>query len=229
MRSAARPIPEVSAKVQARLFSKIEKRPDGIWAWKGSRFGKYGSCGFLIGYEPFYVNRLMWVIHMRRTIPDYQIPDNLRVCHRNDVTPELYDCNPENYFLGTDLDNVRDRERKKRGHRPTGKNNGTHTKPETVRRGDDHHARRNPLLMARGERHGNSKLKWVQVHEIRALYATGDYLQRELAVKFGVTVHNIKSVVLWKSWRTDVANAYKDVLVESEKGPVIIPAPSLAD
>ncbi len=223
MRTAARPIPHISAEVEARLMAKIEKRLDGIWAWKGARFGKYGSCRFLIGYEPFYVNRLMWVIHMRRTIPDYQIPDNLRVCHRNDVTPELYDCNPENYFLGTDLDNTRDRHRKGRTRGAFGQRNGTRTKPESVRRGEAHHARKNPLLMARGEKHGNAKLKWYQVHEIRALYATGDYLKRDLAVKFGVSVHNIKAIVLWKNWKTDAANAYP-----SEKGPVLIPAPSIA-
>lgn len=208
MRTAARPIPPITAKVQAKLWANIEKRSDGIWAWKGPRCGR--DARIHIGYEPFYVSRVMWVMRERARNPYYQIPDGIYVCHRNDVTPELYDCNPANLWLGTNLDNALDRERKRRGNHPMGKNNGTHTKPETLRRGDGHHARLRPECMARGENQGSAKLNWAQVHEIRALYATGGFRQKELAARFGVTWHNIKRIVNWKNWRSDRGNAYAD-------------------
>lgn len=190
-------------------MAKVEKRPDGIWAWKGTRQGKPGYARFLIGYEPFYVNRISWVIFQRKTNPEYQIPDDLKVCHRNDVTKELYDVNPDNLWLGTDMENARDRHRKRRTRSAFGQRNGTHTHPEKLRRGSDHHAKKTPLVMARGERQGHAKLKWNQVHEIRALYATGKFTQGELGERFGVTKHNIKSIVLWKSWITPAGNAFE--------------------
>lgn len=211
MRTAPRPIPQITPEVQAKLFANIEKRPDGIWAWKGAKVGKKrNSARVLIGYEPFYVNRVMFVWGQRRTNPNYQIPDGMMVCHKHDVTPELYDCNPDNLWLGTALDNALDRERKGRGNHEAklGDLNYVRRNPECLKRGDDHPFRTNPELVAKGERHGNAKLTWAQVHEIRALYATAKFRQKELAARFGVTWHNIKLIVNWKNWRSDAGNAY---------------------
>ncbi len=53
----------------------------------------------------------------------------------------------------------------------------------------------------RGEINGNSKLKENDVLEIRELYATGEYFQRELAVKFGVSSALIVLIVNNKIWK----------------------------
>lgn len=61
---------------------------------------------------------------------------------------------------------------------------------------------------ARGEGHGMSKLTADDVREIRKLYKTGDYTQRQLAEKFGVTQCPINRVLRRTGWR-DIAEATK--------------------
>ncbi len=223
---AFQPIPPIPSDVEARIWSSIEKRLDGIWAWLRYKKGK--PARIHIGYIPYYINRVMWVMSERRTNPDYQIPDGMFVCHRNDVSPDLYDCNPANLWLGTAFDNAIDRERKGRGNHPTGDKNGKRTRPDLIKWGDESHARLHPERMARGEKNGNAKLKWPQIHEIRALYATGEYRQKELAARFGVTWYSIKGIVLRKSWRSDYANAYADNTSQPALGETVVPAPGLA-
>lgn len=53
----------------------------------------------------------------------------------------------------------------------------------------------------RGEAHGQSKLADEDVIEIRELWATGKYLQRELAEMFGVTRQTIGKIVNRRLWR----------------------------
>jgi hypothetical protein len=209
MKTAPRAIPPITPEVEAKLWANIEKRPDGKWAWTGARVGENKqSARILIGYVPYYVNRVVFVWKQRQTTPGYQIPDGMFVCHRNDVTPEIYDCNPDNLWLGTHQENMKDRSAKNRVFRAFGKLNGAHTKPECVLRGDKHPARLHPERMARGERQGSAKLTWEKVHEIRALYAAGAHTHKELASRFGVAHHTIKAVAIGKIWRSDRANAY---------------------
>jgi hypothetical protein len=51
-----------------------------------------------------------------------------------------------------------------------------------------------------GENHGLSKLTWVQVREIRRLYATGKYSCRVLAIIFLVSHSVIYSIINNKTW-----------------------------
>jgi hypothetical protein len=48
---------------------------------------------------------------------------------------------------------------------------------------------------------GNAKLTLDQVREIRRLYGTGQYSQRQLGRQFGVTYPNIGSIVRGESWK----------------------------
>lgn len=230
MRTAARPIPEITPTVEAKLWANIDKRPDGIWAWKGSRPGKV-----IINYVPYYVNRVMWVWRQRQTNPSYQIPDGMFVCHTNDVTDEVYDCNPDNLWLGTALDNALDRERKGRGnhHLKLGNLNFARRHPETLVRGDRHPFRINPNLAARGEQHPASKLTLASVQEIRRLYATGRFRRKELGPMFGVSEHSIKAIVQRQSWRHDPLISWADkkqgtdmMSVPCEENHVTVGSPS---
>jgi hypothetical protein len=142
----------------------------------------------------------MWVWKQRQTNPDYQIPDGLDVCHRNDVTRELYDCNPDNLWLGTHSDNMRDKMLKDRGNHAAGDRNGRKTKPQNWPIGDRHHFRLHPELICRGERSGRAKLNWAQVKEIRALCMTGDLTQKAVADRFGVSQSAIGAITTGKTW-----------------------------
>ena len=52
-----------------------------------------------------------------------------------------------------------------------------------------------------GSKHGSAKLDENQVLEIRKLYMTGNYYQRELGQKFGVSRRHIGCIVNNKQWK----------------------------
>jgi len=88
--------------------------------------------------------------------------------------------NPEHLFLGTQKENLRDMIKKNR-RKYTG---------------------------MQGGKNGRAKLTQKQVEEIRKLYATGGFLQIELAKRFFVTGENIRKIVhnlRWKSYECFVA------------------------
>jgi len=55
--------------------------------------------------------------------------------------------------------------------------------------------------IARGGKHGQSKLKEEQVREIIDLFRTGKYAKSEIARRFGVTRETVSKVVSGKRWR----------------------------
>ena len=52
-----------------------------------------------------------------------------------------------------------------------------------------------------GETASNAKLTESDVLEIRRLYATGDYTQKELSIKFNVNQQTISKIILRKLWK----------------------------
>jgi len=53
----------------------------------------------------------------------------------------------------------------------------------------------------KGSLNGNAKLNEAQIKEIRQLYATGNYLQREIASKYNLSLANINRIVNYKRWK----------------------------
>ena len=121
------------------------------------------------------------------------IPDGLCVCHHCDVTSCV---NPDHLFLGTQLENAQDRERKGRGNQPSGERNGHHTKPWRTARGDSHYTRLNPGTK-QGTGNGRAKLSESEVLAIRV--APGN--NAEIARSFGMTRSTIRNIKLNKLWR----------------------------
>jgi HNH endonuclease len=80
-------------------------------------------------------------------------------------------CNPAHMFLGTHADNMTDRDRKGRNRPP------------------------------RGSGQGAAILDEQRVALIRELYATGEYLQRELGQKFGVHKSTITAIASRRTWK----------------------------
>lgn len=54
---------------------------------------------------------------------------------------------------------------------------------------------------ARGEKHGQAKLTTDDVKKIRILHATGNSTYSELGKQFGVTLQQIRSVVMRVTWK----------------------------
>lgn len=111
-----------------------------------------------------YTHRLAW--ELKRG----PIPPGMHVLHRCDNPPC---CNPDHLFLGTHLDNMRDRDAK--GRCKIGRR-------------------------ARGEAHCHSKLTESGVVEIRKRIAKGDS-NKEIAADFGVSGPLIRCIKLGKIWK----------------------------
>ena len=92
---------------RARQFeSCYTPEPDsGCWLWNLSLYRHgYGKCYRRLHGEG-YAHRWSWVIH------NGPIPGRMQVLHKCDVR---HCVNPEHLFLGTQLDNIRDMDRKGR-------------------------------------------------------------------------------------------------------------------
>lgn len=56
-------------------------------------------------------------------------------------------------------------------------------------------------LHCHGETHGSAKLTEEDVKEIRRLYYSGQYTQRELAEKYGITLGTINPMIKYRTWK----------------------------
>jgi len=121
-----------------RFWSKVDKSggPDACWNWTAYKGRKgYGRIGWGGPGLPKLSHRVAYEIAFG------EFPEEQQVLHRCD-NPSC--VNPSHLFLGTNRDNVNDRQRK---------------------------GRNNPQ---RGERNGNHKLTDMQVDEIRQRYSNGE-------------------------------------------------------
>lgn len=116
-------------EVKERFWSKVDiKGPDECWNWKAGK-NESGYGHFWLDQHNVKAHRVSWLLS------NGDIPDKMCVCHKCD-NPSC--INPSHLFLGTNNDNVKDRNKKNRQYR------------------------------AQGERHGRSKLTTAQVIEIRS-------------------------------------------------------------
>lgn len=159
-----------------RLLSNFTINPvTGCWEWQGHRHRGYGLIAHKKPGTAFRAHRLSYETFIG-PIPD----DKPKILHTCDNPPCFF---PEHLFAGTDTDNMADRDAK--GRVASGRRQGTHTHPETVRR---------------GERHPGAKLTNAQVAEIRTRLSNGE-LCPPLGREFGVSRYTINSIKLNKIWK----------------------------
>lgn len=145
-----------------RFWDKVNKT-NHCWLWTGPlKEGRYGS--FYFRKKGDRAHRVSWVI----TYGD--IPEGLCVLHRCDNTLCV---NPEHLFLGTQLDNIKDRDDK-----------GRCSPGESFQKGSNHK---------------KAKLTEEKVQKIRRLY-NGTCSQQEIAQQFGVSTMTINRILLRKTW-----------------------------
>lgn len=138
----------------------------GCWIWGGAiagdGYGKLKRQGKTLRAHRFFYSKLVG-----------PIPAGLVVCHRCD-TPLC--VNPAHLFIGTHLDNERDKDRK-----------GRRSQSPSIS---------HPQCLPRGSRHHKAKLTDVAVAEIRGSTTA----TRLLAERYGVSMSAIQRVRKGTTW-----------------------------
>jgi HNH endonuclease len=157
--------------VEAAFFALVSRRGpfsrrlgSRCWTWTRS-LDKYGYGRCARSYQTTKAHRAAWILSRG------PIPEGLCVLHRCDNPPC---CNPAHLFLGTQLENIRDRESKRRN------------------------------VVRSGEANGNARLTSAQVDWIRATYVPhgqrpelrgqGVVTLKSLAEACGVSISTIARV-----------------------------------
>ena len=98
-------IPTLTPEQIERFWAKVDRRgKDDCWEWIASTVrGGYGQ--FRINGTYYLAHRVAYVISQSED------PGEMHVCHRCD-NPAC--CNPQHFFLGTNLDNHHDKAQKGR-------------------------------------------------------------------------------------------------------------------
>lgn len=173
---------EAVAAFHARVDSTAG--PDKCWPWtRGHGPGGYGQTHHL--GQPVRAHRLAY------TLAVGPIPPGMHVLHRCDNPPC---CNPAHLFIGTHLDNMRDKVEK--GRQPT-------TFPvfpdENRSRGLAHWSNKHPELRSIGTRNGHAKLDSSKVDNMRRDRAAGESF-RSIARRYGVSLSTAQAAINGDTW-----------------------------
>lgn len=182
--------PATPEQIVTRFWSHVPERPvDGCWEWAAGRhaagYGKFKANG-----RTNLAHNFAWTLASGEPIPDDM--DVLHACDnppcvRNDEGG-TYEVNgvirPRfgHLWLGTDADNVADRDAK--GRTASGERSGGALHPE----------------QRRGERNGRAVLTLADVAEMRRLRHTTGASYRLLAAQFGVSKAQARRVVTGEQW-----------------------------
>lgn len=155
--------PHRDLSVAERYDSLVDRTstPDGCHLWQGTPAENgYGRLKF--GGKTTYAHRWGYE-HLVGPIPEGQV-----VRHICDVKL----CqNPAHWELGSQADNIRDRDERGRG------------------------------VWLKGEDHPGAKVTLEQVAQIRERYASGTVTQTALAIEYGLTQSAISSIIRRKLWK----------------------------
>ena len=194
---------------EIRFWDKVERRGDDeCWEWKGGRWyrGQYGS--FYLGpsekRKSEKAHRYSFLLHNphMKEVVDRQ---KLQVLHTCDNTICV---NPRHLYVGTNLDNIRDkveRGRQKNGQ-PKDKEAWRQAIIRGKKRGDEYWtparlARRaaggwhNHQNRRKGEKHQGAKLTMEQIQEIRETYQPRKVSRNTLAKRYGVSKTTIDNIL----------------------------------
>jgi hypothetical protein len=150
-----------------RFWQKVNRRgPNDCWEWTGATSGGYGS--FLLEGKTRKAHRISWEL-ANGPIPEGDGAHGTCVCHSCDNPPCV---NPAHLWLGSNTENVADRDHK-----------GRHLEGRKT---------------VRGEGSPSAKLTADDVENIRA--NEHNLTQREQAEIFGVSRGQIHRIITRQKW-----------------------------
>ena len=144
---------------EARWAEKFSAPKRGCWEWRSGDSREYPK--FWVGGRYVRASHYAFELAGGRVLP------GTCVCHRCD-NPKC--VRPDHLFLGTHDDNMTDKAKKRRAHRPKGSLNG------------------------------RAKLGKLAADEIRERYALGGVSQQSLANEFGVSQQIVSGVIRGIYW-----------------------------
>lgn len=167
-------------RLKAKFFASIDQCEsiENCWNWTGplqaKRYARL-AVGTSGGPNFFFEmgHRFSWRIHCG------EIPDGMQINHRCD-NPKC--VNPHHLFLGTQMDNMRDKIAK--GRASCGEKHSVATKLKTPR----------------GSRNAAAKLTEADIPQVLHLANKGE-TQRNIAARFGVTKNAIGQILRGESWQ----------------------------
>lgn len=151
------------ANFLTRLEDKYIPEPNsGCWLWIGGLSKEDGYGSISVDGKDRKAHRVMFELTSSE-----KIPPGYEVCHRCDNPCCV---NPDHLFVGTHIDNMRDRDRKGRRKAPKGTNNGF------------------------------AKLDDAKVRAIRLALVENTKSQGEIATEFGCDRTTVSLIKLGKRW-----------------------------
>lgn len=174
LRLRADGIPAKGNLTWVRLWGRCEPTPSGCWEYLGHRNPD--------GYGNLRLNGRMEKAHRVAWALAHGDPGALHVLHRCDNPPC---CNSAHLFVGTNHDNVLDRQAK-------GRSRGTFQATPL-----------HPATLRAGQAHWKAKLSGADVAAIRSRHEAGE-LQTSLGRAFNVHPATVSRIVR-RVWRQEVA------------------------
>jgi len=177
----------------------IVDKKTGCWNWIASKT--------IEGYGLFrFMNRMVRSHRFSWELYNGKIPLGKLVCHSCDNTSCV---NPEHLWLGTDKDNAKDKVKKNRQWRPTGKKHpfyGKHLPLSTRKKISETVSK----IVAKGEKHYNARLSKEDVLYIRNKYQKmvekNKILKGEICVKlantFDLSPLYVYQIIKRKKWKS---------------------------
>ena len=178
------------APLEGRFWAKVDKT-GACWLWTaGTNDGGYGRFRDTAAGRTMGAHRKAYELSSGEAIPS-----GVMVLHRCDNPPCV---NPGHLFLGSHAENMADRQRKCRQAKGPAFAAAT---AATRARGDRSGARSHPETLARGERHGRSKLTDREVVGARFAWVMADASFQALANAIGVHRSTVARAVKGQAWR----------------------------